>query len=707
MAPPTATAKDGVARNQIARSPGDALFEAAVVAVGALGAAIWGGAGLAARLGGESLRAGLGDALVALVHLPGHLSDPAAAWPDPAGARLPGPLLYWSAQALVLVSLAGLGALGWRVLRPRRPRDGLGVDRSARFATRADLDPVRVEGPVPGRLVLGRVQGRLVATEPRTSLCVVGPSQSGKTSGLAVPLLLELGRGGGAAIATSVKGDVASVTMARRAALGEVKVFDPTCVLVGRSATWSPLRSAHTVTGAQAAARGLTDVAAKGGLADGDFWLGSAKELLWPLFYVAACGGKTMRDVVRWVTTHDRPLYDRDGNLRHEGEVHAVLRQLDPAAARRARAGAPEAPGHGGEAFLPFDLGFDQGDIDEVGSAEDDAAVPNTTAHGDDEDELTLAAQALGGIWGENDRTRSSIYTTARTVIEAWSDPIVARAADGCEITPEWLLSGDNTLFVVAPSRDQARLRPVFAGLVADLVHSAFDMATRSGGELDTKLLALLDEAANICPVRELPAWCSTCPSHGITLVTVWQDRSQQRQRYSADGAETIWNNSGAKVILSGLADHATAEVTRLLGEEDDERTTTSVDLRSGQRSVSTQTARRPLVTEDSLRRQSLGQGLLIYRHLPAMRLELRPWHEDRGLKALQKPGAAPPADQDPKDRPFGPARISRAEWGHGRWLARGRQPGLLQAWAPRSRWGVTAGRAASWRSRRPGGGRV
>src|SRR5205807_4211765 len=54
------------------------------------------------------------------------------------------------------------------------------------------------------------------------------------------------------------------------------------------------------------------------------------------------------------------------------------------------------------------------------------------------------------------------------------------------------------TLFRSAPARDQARLRPVFACLVADLVNAAFDAATRSGGELERKLLVLLDEAANI-----------------------------------------------------------------------------------------------------------------------------------------------------------------------------------------------------------------
>ncbi|HWI04111.1 MAG TPA: type IV secretory system conjugative DNA transfer family protein, partial [Acidimicrobiales bacterium] len=251
-------------------------------------------------------------------------------------------------------------------------------------------------------------------------------------------------------------------------------------------------------------------------------------------------------------------------------------------------------------------------------------------------EEVSLAANALDGIWATDERTRSSIYTTARTVIEAWSDPVVARASDGdCEITPEWLLKGDNTLYIVAPARDQARLRPVFACMVADLVHEAFDIATRNGGELPRRLLVLLDEAANICPVRELPAWCSTCPSHGITLLTVWQDRSQQRLRYGREGAETIWNNSAAKVVLSGVSDAATAEVSAILGEEEHERMGSSLEVSGGRHSVSAQTNTRRLVSEDALRRQRPGQGVLVYRDLPPLRLTLRPWYRDRTLKAL------------------------------------------------------------------------
>ena len=595
----------------------DAVFAAAVTGVVGLLAGVWAGAALAARLTGRHLRAGLAASRVALARLPHHLADPAAAWPSPARPAIPGPWLYWPSQLLVVVAAVAPAIAVWRLWRPCRDADGLGVERSARFAHRRDLRRLRVHRPTPGRIILGRVRAQLVATEPRTSICVVGPSQSGKTTGLCVPALLELDRHGGAVIAASVKGDLWSATHQRRADLGEVKVFDPTCVVVDCSATWSPLRAAHTVTGAQAAARALVDVAGRGGLDNADFWMSSAKELLWPLLHVAARSGGSMRDVVRWVTTHDRPEKLPNGRLVREGEVAERLRGVKQKLEQRDR----RRPGPQNTLFGP---------------PHGPERLDGTASRHGPLAEVILAEDALRGIWATDERTRSSIYTTARTVIEAWSDPLVAKAADGCAITPEWLLCATNTLYIVAPAREQDRLRPVFACMVADLVHAAFDTATRTdGGELETKLLVLLDEAANICPVRELPAWCSTCPSHGITLLTVWQDRSQQRLRYGREGAETVWNNSGAKVVLSGLADAATAEVTHLLGEEDYERLGSSTDAANGRRSVSQHTMTRRLVSEDALRRQQPGQGLLVYKDLPPMRLALRPWHEDPGLRRL------------------------------------------------------------------------
>ena len=77
----------------------------------------------------------------------------------------------------------------------------------------------------PGRLTLGRSGGRLLAAEPRQSVIVFAPTQSMKTTGLAVPALLEWQ---GPAIAVSIKSDLLGDTLARRQELGEVFVYDPT-----------------------------------------------------------------------------------------------------------------------------------------------------------------------------------------------------------------------------------------------------------------------------------------------------------------------------------------------------------------------------------------------------------------------------------------------------------------------------------------------
>ncbi len=74
------------------------------------------------------------------------------------------------------------------------------------WASRRDLRALLVPRPTGDRLVLGALnRRRLVAAEPLQSVLVVGPTQSGKTSGLAIPAILEWA---GPVVATSVKADL-------------------------------------------------------------------------------------------------------------------------------------------------------------------------------------------------------------------------------------------------------------------------------------------------------------------------------------------------------------------------------------------------------------------------------------------------------------------------------------------------------------------
>ncbi len=103
--------------------------------------------------------------------------------------------------------------------RPRPHRRSAGGHPAGRVGRRrggrrgglpGDLRPLTVSldragMPPPGRLVLGRAGRRLVAAEPAQSVIVFGPTQSHKTSGFAVPALLEWS---GPVLAASVKTDL-------------------------------------------------------------------------------------------------------------------------------------------------------------------------------------------------------------------------------------------------------------------------------------------------------------------------------------------------------------------------------------------------------------------------------------------------------------------------------------------------------------------
>ena len=139
------------------------------------------------------------------------------------------------------------------------------------------------------------------------------------------------------------------------------------------------------------------------------------------------------------------------------------------------------------------------------------------------------------------------------------------------ELRAERLLDGGrHTAYLCAPAHEQRRLQPLFATLVQEIVAHAYERATETGKPLDPPLLLVLDECANIAPLRDLATLASTGAGQGIQLVSVFQDMAQINAVYGRDRAPTIVSNHRAKVILSGIADPQTLDyVGRLLGDEE------------------------------------------------------------------------------------------------------------------------------------------
>ncbi|HET9692672.1 MAG TPA: type IV secretory system conjugative DNA transfer family protein [Acidimicrobiales bacterium] len=570
---------------------------ALVAAVAAVCGWVWATGEVAGRLASGTWppvgpAAGVGVAVRAARTWP----DLRAAWPPSARTMLPGTPALLAVAATLAVAAGGAGWAASR-LRPRLgttgPTRGRRAAEGARWATRRDLAALRVGGGDGSRLVVGRSGRALVAVEARHSLLVVGPTQSGKTTGLAVPAILEWR---GPVVATSVKDDLMAATAAWRSRQGPAWVFDPTAATGAVGGRWSPLAASDTWAAAQRMASWLVEAApARAGMGDGAFWFAAAAKLLAPLLLAASTGGATMADVVHWNDT---------------GELDEPLDLL-------AVAGEPGA---------------------------------------------LVALQACAA---RDERLRSSVATTLETVLGPFADPVVAAATAGCDVDVGRLVGGSGTLYLCGPSHEQHRVQGLFAGLVATVVAAAVDAVHRSRAPLDPPLLLVLDEAANIAPLRDLDTLASTAAGLGIQLVTVCQDLAQLATRYGHDRARTIANNHRAKLVLSGVCDLGTLDlVSGLAGEAAVRESSESADLRDGRRTRTTTVAYRRLVPTDALRRTPPGRGVLIYGHLPAARIALRPWFADRQLADRVRPVTA--SDPGPPCAPGGapgaqPLRRARA----------------------------------------------
>ena len=253
-----------------------------------------------------------------------------------------------------------------------------------------------------------------------------------------------------------------------------------------------------------------------------------------------------------------------------------------------------------------------------------------------DELEALTAVEAIS-MWDE--RTRGSVYATAQTILNAYTDPGVLDSAMTADLRAQHLLDGGHhTAYLCAPAHEQRRLQPLFATLVQEIIAHAYDRAAETGKPLDPPLLLVLDECANIAPLRELATLAATGAGQGIQLVTIFQDMAQINAVYGRDHAPTILSNHRAKVILSGISDPLTLTyLARLLGNEETRHTSTTSGG-GGHRSTTNSVAYRDLAPAHILREMQPGHGILVYGHLPPARITLRPWFKERRLRRLATP---------------------------------------------------------------------
>jgi hypothetical protein len=259
----------------------------------------------------------------------------------------------------------------------------------------------------------------------------------------------------------------------------------------------------------------------------------------------------------------------------------------------------------------------------------DDPGSPTAAELLDDAGYRALASSLRGAQHGAPE-TRDGIFQTARTAakclhddeIMAWVTPPADRRLPAFD--PSRFAGTRDVLYLITESRSAAS--PLIAGLTDTAMRAGRRRAEQRGGRLDPPMVLVLDEAANICRISDLPDLYSHLGSRGMIPVTILQSYEQGMGVWSDQGMAALWGSATKKLIGAGVdSPRLTRDVAVLIGHHD--VPVRSISIGDGRASEQISYQRRMILEAADIRAIEQGTALLLASGSRPALLELHPWN--------------------------------------------------------------------------------
>lgn len=398
----------------------------------------------------------------------------------------------------------------------------------------------------------------------------IAPSRAGKTTRIAAGRIVDAP---GGVLATSTKADLVYLTVNHPGRTpGRCHVFDPDRLLDRpQPCRWDAVAGCGDVREALTRARAMVAARPLTAERNASFFEGASETVLRCLLHAAALEGLSMREVLAWA---------RDFADDHPYEILRTHPLAAPGwledLRRFCRSGAPE--------------------------------------------------------------TISSTAMSLALVLKSLADPQVLDLvcpATGAGLDVEaFVRAGTDRLYLLSEGGDGISTAPLVTAFASAVVSAARRHSqTRPGGRLHPPLTLVLDEAANVAPLPDLPLLMSDGGGRGMTTWAFVQSFAQLRARWGRDGADTIWGASAAKLLLGGCTEADDLErISRIIGDRwTTRRSHTSRSgllVRTDAHTTSTTRERERILPVPDLARLPVGTGLLLYRSMPPALIRLPAWWE-------------------------------------------------------------------------------
>lgn len=415
---------------------------------------------------------------------------------------------------------------------------------AARLLPGVDLRRGDARGLPLGRTVRGKVMLR--QDWESVGLLVAGP-RIGKSASYCVPAIVGAP---GPVVATSNKVDLHDTTRGVREQTGHVWLFDPQRLTGRVPEFWVNLLAPVVSLSAARELAGTFHAAYIDPRASADaFFTPTGVELVALAMFAAALGGGDLLHVTHWLA---RPSDDNPATILTGHGFGDAAGEVDcrrQPAFRHLRHRPPGHVRHGRTAVRP------------LGHPSLPRAVPTRPHH----------------------RTRLSAAHPARAAHDTPQLDLLAfvRSAD--------------TLHVLSKEGRGAATQ-LTAALVAQVFSAAERAAIAHGGRLAVPLVMVLDEAANVCRIRELPDPYSHLGSRGVVVQTVLQSWSQGARVWGDEGMQSLWTAANIKIYAGNNSENTFLQfLSNLVGPHEVRKRSTS-SSRTGS-STSHSTTLEPIFT--------------------------------------------------------------------------------------------------------------
>jgi type IV secretion system protein VirD4 len=234
-------------------------------------------------------------------------------------------------------------------------------------------------------------------------------------------------------------------------------------------------------------------------------------------------------------------------------------------------------------------------------------------------------------------RHRDSIWATVRRAFDCFADPMVldATRVDHDTFDPASFLVRNGTIYLMGSPGAQHSVAPIVAALIEDVVDVARHQAAASTTRrLESGLVLMLDECANIAPLGDLPKLVAELGGLGITTAVILQSVASARTIWGEAGERALRDLANITLVWGGQKDVAfLEEISRLAGEHDEPVETVT---RNETGTSSSWTPRRmPVLPVGDIANLAPNHAVVVSPHLRPRITHLPSWRHDRFLKDL------------------------------------------------------------------------